>query len=197
MHNLTNQPFGKLVARRYVTGGKWLCECACGRTKEIATKNLIRHRSKSCGCGIGEATRKRCKTHGGSRTPEYRSWKMMRHRCRAEKNYAGRGIGVCRRWRRFSNFLADMGERPPGTSLERRNNDKGYSPGNCVWATKKVQLRNTRRNVNFTHNGKTQCLAAWCEELGLIYETVYSRLRRNGNDFAAAIMPGKRVNQHG
>lgn len=197
MHNLTDQPFGKLVARRYVPGGKWHCECACGKTKEIATKNLVGFRSQSCGCGIGEAAQKRCRTHGGSKTPEYRSWNTMRYRCRAEKNYADRGITVCRRWQKFVCFLADMGPRPPGTSLERRNNDKGYSPGNCVWATKKTQLRNTRRNLNYTYDNRTQCLAAWCEELGLTYDATYARLRRNGNDFAAAVLPGKRTNQHG
>lgn len=80
-------------------------------------------------------------------TPTYRSWQHMWVRCRSPKakNYFGRGIIVCERWRLFANFLADMGERPEGLTLDRIDNDGNYEPGNCRWATKSEQRRNQRR----------------------------------------------------
>jgi hypothetical protein len=87
--------------------------------------------------------------------------------------YGGRGITVCERWRVFENFLADMGERPAGKSLDRINTDLGYEPGNCRWATKSEQMRNTRRALVF--EGKP--LAQWAEESGVPYQTLKGRLR--------------------
>jgi len=91
-------------------------------------------------------------------------------------DYGGRGITVCVRWMEFPNFLADMGERPAGMTLDRIDNDKGYEPGNCRWATPKEQSRNTRANRMVEAFGRTQCLAAWAEECGLKWWTLYARL---------------------
>lgn len=93
-------------------------------------------------------------TIGGTYTPTYHSWQAMLARCRylerdANNKHVGRGIGVCERWRSFENFLADMGERPLGTTLDRINNDESYTPGNCRWATPREQARN-RRNARLT-----------------------------------------------
>ena len=87
--------------------------------------------------------------HGMSRTSTYHIWQTMRQRCSnpnatAYASYGGRGITVCDRWQEFENFLADMGERPEGLSLERVNNNGNYEPGNCVWATRKAQAANRR-----------------------------------------------------
>lgn len=91
--------------------------------------------------------------HAIRRTPTYASWQSMLYRCKAPKYkyYSQRGITVCDRWRTFENFLADMGERPDGTTLDRRDNDKGYEPGNCRWSTPAEQSRNAR-GLRLTHD---------------------------------------------
>lgn len=99
-----------------------------------------------------EQAKKKMQTHGCYGTRTYSSWQAMRYRCsnpnnRNYKRYGGRGITVCDRWNDFVNFLADMGERPEGTSIDRINNDKGYYPDNCQWATPKQQANNRRNNI--------------------------------------------------
>lgn len=96
------------------------------------------------------------------------------------KHYGGRGITVCDRWLEVENFIADMGERPPGFSLERLDGNKGYSKDNCVWADRKTQARNKRTNVVGTFKGKTATLIEHCEDAGLTYATVYNRLHNLG-----------------
>lgn len=120
----------------------------------------------------------------GYTDPEKTAWKNMIQRCTyskhpAWKDYGGRGITVCDRWRNdFKAFLADMGDRPsPKHSLERKRVNEGYSSDNCVWAVRKVQARNTRRARMLTHRGETLCLAEWAERLGVKSETIRSRLR--------------------
>lgn len=120
-------------------------------------------------------------THGMYGTPTYKSWQAMLRRVKvAEKAkwYSGRGIGVCYRWKEFENFYADMGDRPAGTSLDRIDNDKGYQPGNCRWATRSQQASNKRSNVVLEFGGKRQCAKHWARELGLGVATIHWRLRR-------------------
>lgn len=113
------------------------------------------------------------KTHGQSYTAEYRSWKLMLSRCRnpndpAFKNYGERGISVCDRWHRYENFQADMGQRPtPKHTLERVDNNRGYSPENCRWATRAEQLRNRRNNVIVEIGGERMCQADAAAALGV------------------------------
>lgn len=122
-----------------------------------------------------------------SRTSTYRIWIAMRSRCNNPKTanydkYGGRGIKVCERWdNSFAHFLADMGERPPGLSIEREDNDGNYKPGNCRWATRSEQGRNMRRNRMVTHNGETLCMAAWAERLGIRWDTLYRRIKAKGS----------------
>jgi len=118
-----------------------------------------------------------------SATSTHNVWDSMVQRCTNSNRkdfarYGGRGITVCERWLKFENFLADMGERPAGLSLERRRNDEGYSKGNCYWATVKQQNRNTSANRFLTHGGETLCVSAWAERLGMNDITLNARLRR-------------------
>lgn len=123
-------------------------------------------------------------THGHTRgrrpTPTWVSWHSMKQRVRGQvspENYAQRGIGMDPRWEAFENFLADMGERPPGTSIERIRNDEGYSPGNCRWATPTEQLRNTRVNHILEHDGARRPIVEWAELIGINNRTILNRLR--------------------
>ena len=159
----------------------WLCRCSCGREVEVQQSNLLDGHSTRCrSCSI---TRIKT-THGMVRTPEYRSWCSILERClnpntAGFERWGGRGIKVCKRWRSsFEAFYADMGPRPsPKHSIDRVNNDGHYTPKNSRWATAKTQTRNMRTSLIVTYMGRRQSLAAWCEELGLRYATVWARLR--------------------
>lgn len=111
--------------------------------------------------------------HGMGGTPTYLAWINMRVRCSNPKQegyqyYGGRGIRVCERWQQsFENFLADMGIRPDGMSIDRIDNDRNYEPGNCRWATRIEQENNKRSNRLITAFGKTQTVAQWTKEMGL------------------------------
>lgn len=114
-------------------------------------------------------------------TPTYLTWTSMLARCnnakiRAYPDYGGRGISVCERWRDFANFLADMGERPRGHSLDRINNDGNYEPGNCRWATRATQNNNSRHNVTLTIGDRSMTLEAWSRESGIKQPTLSKRL---------------------
>lgn len=96
-------------------------------------------------------------------------------------NYGGRGIRVCDAWQDFEQFLRDMGEPQPGQTLDRIDVHGNYEPGNCRWADRTVQARNTRKNRLITLDGVTKPLIEWCEERGLGYWTVHARLRRGAS----------------
>lgn len=140
-------------------------------------------------------TRKGSHHHHQSNTPEYRSWIAMRQRCgvvggKPGTRYQELGIAVCDQWATsFQQFLADMGPRPEGTTLDRCDNLKGYGPGNCKWSTHKQQSRNTRANVMLTAKGVTKCAAEWAEELGVTMEAIYERLKRGWSEELAATAP--------
>jgi hypothetical protein len=133
-------------------------------------------------------------THGGTGTPEYASWTAMMNRCYNPKRrdyarYGARGITVCARWHKFENFYADMSPRPKGFTLERENNNKGYSRVNCTWVSRYAQTQNRSNTVRVTHAGRTQSLSAWARELGVPQSTLNWRRQRGWDD--AAIIGGK------
>lgn len=165
--------------------------CDCGIEKEVDRQAVLKGRTRSCGCLEREARFTSSKTHGMSRTRTYETWLAMIKRCSrtddaAYPQYGGRGITVCERWLTFENFLADMGERPPGTSIERTNNDGPYSPDNCCWATRAQQARNTARTIRITVDGETLCLTDWAARAKRKYSTLYAAHRR-GEDLVAIL----------
>jgi len=186
--------FGKLTAKQEAgEPGRatiWLCECECGRITHVSVGNLSSGHTKSCGCLHAESITK----HGHSnRTGTYRSWQSMSDRCRNEhhKNYhryGGRGITVCERWSSFENFLADMGERPDGKTLDRIDNDGNYEPGNCRWATQADQTNNQSRNKVVCVDGVSKTLAQWGRDTGL-GSLVYKRMHKGMSALEAVTLP--------
>lgn len=157
--DLTGKVFGRLTVVRYLgvnrTGkASWWVRCECGKEKRVDASNLTRknHPTRSCGCWMKEQIRAAIQTHGMSHHPAYAVWRSMVDRCRlpthqAWKNYGGRGIRVCPRWENFESFWSDMRDTyVSGLCLERKDNEKGYSPENCCWASYTAQNSNRRDN---------------------------------------------------
>lgn len=133
------------------------CVCVCGRQEEVASRRLMSYKSPGCNCKRKDSLRRIATTHGLSGTRTYRIWKDVVRRALGRKSrdlYAERGITICERWRSYENFLHDMGECPPGLSIDRIDNDGSYEPGNCRWATAKEQNRNKRSTIIVNYKGQ-------------------------------------------
>lgn len=188
-NDLSGQRFGRLKATDFdgTRNGKswWRCSCDCGSEKVVAYQHLVSGLVRSCGCLRRDSARALMTTHGGSvggGARWYQVWAGMIDRCNNPQSlrfhrYGGRGIGICERWRDPRAFYDDMGDPPPGMTIERIDNDAGYSPENCRWATRKEQNNNrsTTRLIDF--GGETLSAAAWAERLGITKATMYYRLR--------------------
>jgi hypothetical protein len=184
---------------------RWRCRCDCGVLKSIVGKDIGRS-IHSCGCLQRELTAQRSLIHGearrGRKTAEYHAWRDLIRRCedrgRAQyKDYGGRGITVCRRWRvSYANFLADVGRRPAaGYSIERRNNHRGYGPGNCGWATRGEQGHNKRNNIWIEVDGIRKIQADWSRDNQIPVPIIIDRRRHGWSDEEAVTTPVMRPGQ--
>lgn len=201
-NNIAGKRFGRLVAIEFVADqtkfAKFRCSCDCGAEKVVHAQALISGNTVSCGCYASEALSKRMKTHGENmgkkgRTSTYSSWASMMIRSEwgnhpSFEKYGAKGIRVCERWHNFANFKADMGERPIGTSIDRIDNSKGYSPENCRWATRLEQALNNSRTKNVMHEGKIVCVFDLCNQMNLSRKAIRARAQRRGGDYVAALV---------
>jgi hypothetical protein len=182
--------FGRWVLLGSEGLGFWRAQCDCGEVKQVRIESLTMGRSRSCGC----LRREMLTSHGHAarRSGEYHSWSGMISRCNNKNDdryeeYGGRGIRVCMRWYSFANFLADMGPRGEGLTLDRIDVDGHYEPGNCRWATAQEQANN-KRNVREL-NGERKTVEAWARVYGQPPARVRSRLSR-GWDLLDALTTG-------
>lgn len=199
---------GKVIERLTVVGSRverrgsrnirlWKCKCVCGNETEITDSSRP---TKSCGCLnrdrlASQTIYGQSNSIGDSRSPEYHTWSGMIHRCFSDrgddfKRYKSRGITVCERWMVYDNFLKDMGRRPsPKHSLDRIDNDGNYEPGNCRWATKSDQAKNTRRTRILTVDGVSKSMKDWAILVGVPYGAIQARLNRGWSHEKAVLAP--------
>ena len=184
-----------LAPDRASGGYRWVVQCFCGSQRTVVAQDLRSGRSRSCGCtwaGPGRPlkTGKTNKTHGvGYECKEYRTWRNAKNRCynpKAEKfpRYGERGVTMDETWAAsYEAFLAGVGRAPsPKHSLDRRDNDKGYVPGNVYWATAKEQANNSSKTVRLTVDEQTHPLTYWAEKLQVRAGNIRFRLNAGWTD---------------
>lgn len=188
--NLSGRKYGRLTVNERIPVGisrqvKWNCTCECGKITITRSYDLRSGKTKSCGCLNREKLARSLTKHGlwKNHRKTYAVWQSMLRRCLTPTNecfinYGARGISVCSRWMEFNNFFSDMGDAPEGLSIERMNNDLGYYPENCKWASRKEQNNNKRDNRHLTHNGATKTISEWGRHLGIKPNTISCRLMR-------------------
>lgn len=206
---LLGQRFGRLVVIGEAPKQKhlvaWVCKCDCGNTTVVPTQSLRRNLSRSCGCLRDETNSLRITKHKGWGTRMYYIWQSMIQRCtnpnsKAYKDYGGRGITVCEEWKNdFQSFYdwAMVYGYTDELTIDRIDNNKGYSPDNCRWTTPKEQANNTRQNHYITYNGITKTISQWAEEIQIPHTILRGRLRMGWSIERMLTTPSRRrVNEH-
>lgn len=188
--DITGQRYGRLVAIKKVAktchGAKWLCKCDCGNEIITTTGCLRSGNTKSCGCISREKVIERNMTHGKAHQRIYNIYMAMKQRCYYRnsigyQDYGERGIAICPEWlgeHGFQNFYdwSMNNGYTDNLTLDRIDNNKGYSPNNCRWATRKEQANNKRNNRFIEYNGEAHTLAEWAEITGMYHKTIAYRL---------------------
>ena len=209
--DITGQKFNRLTAIEYIGSDKkrsvWRFRCDCGAEVISLAKTVKGGLRKSCGClkkeRLSAAASRQNTTHGLSKSSLFKKYVAMRNRCErpscnAYKNYGARGIKICDEWLGADGFLhfyhwameSGYNDFAIGScTIERIDNNGPYAPWNCRWATRKEQANNTRKNVFLTYNGKTQTLAMWSEETGLVDETIRYRINHGWTVEEALTIP--------
>lgn len=197
LEDLTGKRFGRLTVvelDKYSPkshGTRWLCKCDCGKQKTVLASCLKRGLTTSCGCFSSEQKSKRTKTHGfGNRDRLYRIWSNMKSRCYSQadrnfKRYGARGIDICQEWRtdflKFQEWAVANGYQDR-LSIDRIDNNMGYSPDNCRWTDTITQNNNRRTNVHITYCGETHTTAEWSKITGIKPATLVSRKAHGWSD---------------
>lgn len=203
--DLTGHVFGKWTVIEFAgrsvaqNATYWACRCECGSTRNVCGPTLTRSESVSCGCTKAEIARKTFSRHSQYGTPEYFIWIGIKDRCYRTrnpgyKNYGGRGIQVCDRWKNsFDLFLSDMGPRPSRQhQIDRIDNDKDYCPENCRWATRRQQCNNKRTTHLLTVDGEAKSIAEWARETGISQGTIWRRISLGWQSSDAVKRPVKK-----
>lgn len=179
--------FWRLTVLRAFKDGrlKLHVRCVCGNEKTLFQSNVVSGKSRSCGCLALELLSAKARKTGRKGTPAYNSWRAMFDRCHNPSDtnyhrYGARGITVCDRWRSFDAFFVDMGERHKGQSIERIDNNQGYEPGNCRWATSKDQAANRRSTRYVNLNGAMVILEDAARTLGKPSSSLCKWAKRRG-----------------
>jgi len=186
--DLTGKIYSRLTVLHLVKttkhGTQWSCRCICEGIIDVLGHNLKSGNTRSCGCFNKKRIREALRKHGLSGSRVWGAWQNMLRRCYSVKdisykNYGGRGVTVCARWRTsLQFFVEDMGPPPPDMTLDRIDNNKSYEPGNCRWTTHTRQQRNRRNNTFIIHHGLTLTLAEWGDRTGIKIPTLCMRLMK-------------------
>lgn len=195
--DLSGQKFGRWTVISYAGKGKWNCKCLCGTEKVVRGTHMKSGASKSCGCYGHDVLIKRNTIHGQNKTPIHYLWLDINKRCnntnyKQFKDYGGRGIRVCDEWRKnfvaFRDWCLSNGYEK-GLTIDRIDNDKGYSPDNCRFVGRIVQNNNKRSNHKITVDGKTKTIMQWSREFCINESVIRGRLRRGWSEEDAVRIP--------
>jgi len=216
--DLTGRRYGRIVVvkrigsrsrgiKKQIKTPLWLCKCDCGRETQATSAELRTGDKRSCGCLAREILTARNMTHGDAHSGSlyfrlYHLWFGMLDRCEnphsdSYKDYGGRGISVCEEWHDYPSFKmwAISNGYKNGLTIDRVNNDAGYSPDNCRWTNYTEQANNRRSCRYVTINGKTKTITEWCRIYGTNEYTAYSRIDRFGwNPVDAVTLPPAKKN---
>lgn len=201
---LKGQRFGRLVVvdrAENTSDGKarWLCRCSCGKECVATTDHLRSGHTQSCGCLNADRTSEANKTHGDSGSRLYITWRNMLRRCYYPKDksfcrYGAKGIKVCEEWHDYEKFKewATQNGYSDDLTIDRIDNNKGYYPHNCRFASAKSQANNRGTTLKIEYNGLVKSASEWGEIVGISAKTIRKRLSNGWSASDALTKPAKK-----